>query len=263
MKIKILLKNKSFPYLSCNVYYLYFKGKHIIIDTGVQFLRKHIINALAEIDLTPEHIDIVINTHLHFDHCGNNEIFTNAVFYVPEKEIEYLSKLQFMDKKEALEYLRTIYPLVSENKIKNLSRMIMANFNCIEWLLENQYKVVLLKEGDYCNELFYVEPSYGHCPGHVCVVFEDNKKQLCFSGDLFDRNFFNNMRPDKSKEEFINFKLEETDNYVISNCEQLEKSRRRILGLYDCFFLGHGNSYFFNNEDNIYELETVNSDDKI
>ena len=29
----------------------------------------------------PEDITMVVNTHLHFDHCGNNALFPNAKFY--------------------------------------------------------------------------------------------------------------------------------------------------------------------------------------
>lgn len=39
-------------------------------------------NRLAEIDLKPRDIDIVVNTHLHFDHAGCNYLFTNSVILV-------------------------------------------------------------------------------------------------------------------------------------------------------------------------------------
>jgi glyoxylase-like metal-dependent hydrolase (beta-lactamase superfamily II) len=38
--------------------------------------------------LKPEDIDIVIHTHLHNDHCENDDKCVNAVFYVHEKEIQ-------------------------------------------------------------------------------------------------------------------------------------------------------------------------------
>lgn len=42
--------------------------------------------ALSSIGIKTEDIDIVINTHLHFDHCGQNYKFPNAKFIVQEKE---------------------------------------------------------------------------------------------------------------------------------------------------------------------------------
>lgn len=34
----------------------------------------------------PEEVDIVINTHLHYDHCGGNQYFKNADFFVQREE---------------------------------------------------------------------------------------------------------------------------------------------------------------------------------
>jgi N-acyl homoserine lactone hydrolase len=39
-------------------------------------------NRLAEIGLKPEDIDIVVNTHIHFDHAGSNYLFTDSVILV-------------------------------------------------------------------------------------------------------------------------------------------------------------------------------------
>jgi N-acyl homoserine lactone hydrolase len=37
---------------------------------------------LGEIELSPDDIDIVVNTHLHFDHAGGNSLFPQATFLV-------------------------------------------------------------------------------------------------------------------------------------------------------------------------------------
>lgn len=41
----------------------------------------------AATSLDPEEVDIVILTHLHWDHCQNNHLFKNAEFFVQIKEI--------------------------------------------------------------------------------------------------------------------------------------------------------------------------------
>ncbi|MCK5559694.1 MAG: MBL fold metallo-hydrolase, partial [Thermoplasmata archaeon] len=48
--------------------------------------RELIVDNLAHHGLTPSSIDILINTHLHGDHCGNNSIFTNAKLLAHEHE---------------------------------------------------------------------------------------------------------------------------------------------------------------------------------
>lgn len=45
--------------------------------------------ALASIDVDPADVRTVINTHLHWDHCSNNDLFPNARIVVQKSELEY------------------------------------------------------------------------------------------------------------------------------------------------------------------------------
>jgi glyoxylase-like metal-dependent hydrolase (beta-lactamase superfamily II) len=74
---------------------------NILIDTGMGELpeefrqyykpdRKHTLeNSLAKLGLATDDISIVINTHLHADHCGNNHLFNHAKFIVQDAELKY------------------------------------------------------------------------------------------------------------------------------------------------------------------------------
>ena len=55
------------------VFYLEGGPQKILVDTGVG--SEGVIRALAGIGLKPEDIDIVILTHLHFDHADNVAYF--------------------------------------------------------------------------------------------------------------------------------------------------------------------------------------------
>ena len=44
---------------------------------------------LARFHTRPEEIHAVINTHLHWDHCYRNSLFTRAAFYVQKRELDY------------------------------------------------------------------------------------------------------------------------------------------------------------------------------
>ncbi len=46
-------------------------------------------NQMAKFGVAPEEIEAVVITHLHWDHTFNNELFTNAKFYVQARELEY------------------------------------------------------------------------------------------------------------------------------------------------------------------------------
>ncbi len=77
---------------------LHEKAGPILVDTGVGGPEKvltdwRVVNvaakdALAEHDLSPADVKIVINTHLHFDHCGQNAVFKHAPFYLQRRELE-------------------------------------------------------------------------------------------------------------------------------------------------------------------------------
>lgn len=88
------------------VYSLYIDhpdGK-ILIDTGfekgwverklpfekpTQTEDQQILNQLAKVGVKPEEIDIVVNSHLHFDHCSNNKLFPQATFYFSKSELRH------------------------------------------------------------------------------------------------------------------------------------------------------------------------------
>lgn len=59
---------------------------YVVVDTGLPLDQELITNALHELGLKPSEIDVVVNTHLHPDHCGCNEIF-NAKIYAHMLEI--------------------------------------------------------------------------------------------------------------------------------------------------------------------------------
>lgn len=74
--------------LGLNVTLVETAGPRILVDTGIgdKWNAKEreryridrsqtLLSSLAELGLRPEDIDIVVNTHLHFDHCGGNTRF--------------------------------------------------------------------------------------------------------------------------------------------------------------------------------------------
>jgi N-acyl homoserine lactone hydrolase len=75
-----------------------YPGGAALVDTGVggpqglqddwRAVNVAAADALAGLDLSPADISLVINTHLHFDHCGQNAVFKHAAFHVQRAELE-------------------------------------------------------------------------------------------------------------------------------------------------------------------------------
>jgi glyoxylase-like metal-dependent hydrolase (beta-lactamase superfamily II) len=59
----------------------------MVVDTGLAMDQETILLALKELGLKPSDIGIVVNTHLHPDHCGGNELFSKAKIYAHPLEI--------------------------------------------------------------------------------------------------------------------------------------------------------------------------------
>jgi glyoxylase-like metal-dependent hydrolase (beta-lactamase superfamily II) len=59
---------------------LIISDKKVIVDTGIRIDRQTIIEGIRKEGLEPEDIDLVVNTHPHGDHRGNNDLFENATF---------------------------------------------------------------------------------------------------------------------------------------------------------------------------------------
>jgi N-acyl homoserine lactone hydrolase len=110
--------------------------------------------ALQNVGVSPEEIDIVILTHLHWDHASNNRIFSRARFIAQKKEYDYL--------------------LVPEPEVKVGYYMGLA--------LETEYELV---DGD--SDVvpgISVVLAPGHSPGMQCVVIETRAGKYILGGDL-------------------------------------------------------------------------------
>jgi glyoxylase-like metal-dependent hydrolase (beta-lactamase superfamily II) len=83
-----------------------------------------LIENLAAAGVSPDEVDIVINTHLHFDHCGWNTTrqggracatFPNATYYVQEGEWNHAHENQ----RDGVSYIPDNYdPLVASGQMK-------------------------------------------------------------------------------------------------------------------------------------------------
>ena len=79
--------------------YLVIMGSSVLLlDTGVgqgnEYIertfrprRTPIAEELARFGLETTDVNLLVNSHLHFDHCGNNQLFPNAEIFVQSNEL--------------------------------------------------------------------------------------------------------------------------------------------------------------------------------
>src|SRR3954447_20587306 len=67
----------------------------VLVDTGMTRLHPavadmdpHLFPLSEQPDVDLASIDVVISTHLHFDHCGGNHLFGGRPIYVQRRELD-------------------------------------------------------------------------------------------------------------------------------------------------------------------------------
>jgi N-acyl homoserine lactone hydrolase len=66
----------------------------VLVDTGMRALPAAVadldprLRPVSKQDFDPAGVDIVFNTHLHFDHCGGNLLCAGKPIYVRRRELK-------------------------------------------------------------------------------------------------------------------------------------------------------------------------------
>ncbi len=152
--------------------------KNVLIETGIgnklseKMVRIYtqpakLLENLYSAGIAPEDIDIVINTHLHFDHCGWNTVrqdgkiaptFPRAKYYAPEGERQYA---RHPSERDAISFISENYdPLVESGQM------------------------TLLKGGEEIVPGISVKTFPGHTAHMQAVIVGSGGKTACYISDL-------------------------------------------------------------------------------
>jgi glyoxylase-like metal-dependent hydrolase (beta-lactamase superfamily II) len=125
--------------VSCNSVLVRTGTKNVLIETGIgsklseKFKNiyqneEKLLQNLSATGVGPEEIDVVINSHLHFDHCGWNTVYRNGVavatfpkakYYAPEGEWKH-GTLQL--ERDRVSYISDNYdPLIRSGQMQLLA----------------------------------------------------------------------------------------------------------------------------------------------
>jgi glyoxylase-like metal-dependent hydrolase (beta-lactamase superfamily II) len=140
--------------------------RNILLDTGVgdvpEKLRAYypvqrdsnLKESLAAEGLRPEDISMVINTHLHFDHAGNNRMFPRAAIYAQKAELDFA---------------------------RNPPRFLRGGYIRDHFETPNLHTI----EGPQkLADGVRVLPTPGHTAGHQSVVIDMQGKRYVYTGDV-------------------------------------------------------------------------------
>ncbi len=79
----------------CNISLIRSGSRKILFDTGSNDDRAELLAELDRMGISPDEIDTVFLSHLHYDHCCNIEVFERAKIFVSARELDYVLSGEF------------------------------------------------------------------------------------------------------------------------------------------------------------------------
>lgn len=171
------LDPEKFIDLPVIAWYLTDGQKKILVDTGgpvpdgvhympyTQTEEQRLDRQLQKVGVTPEEIESVILTHLHWDHSSNNHLFPQAKFYVQKAELQY-----------------AVAP-------------IPPQINSYDLPLIFQTKYEILDGDTQFTDGIELILTPGHSPGSQTVLVDTEKGVYALTGDLLNLIECWNMSP--------------------------------------------------------------------
>ena len=127
---------------------------------------------LGTLGLTREDIDVVLCTHLHFDHVGWNTYWDGSQWAPTFPNARYLfGKTEYA----AWEEMRSH----DDHGLHDVRHFI----DCIDPIMKLGLADLIDTDHRLSDEL-WVEPSHGHTPGHIHLCIESNGERGVITGDL-------------------------------------------------------------------------------
>lgn len=130
----------------------------LLVDTGLTRLHPAVADMEPRLvapgrlaDLDPADVDLVVNTHLHFDHCGGNHLFAGRPVHVQRRELDDALGPEEYTIREWVEAPGVEYvPVDGEVEVLPGVRLV---------------------------------PAPGHTPGSQVVVVETGRRPVVIAGD--------------------------------------------------------------------------------
>jgi len=157
-------------------------GNKILVDTGHFGNRDNLITNLKKLNISTSDIDIVILTHLNWDHCLNVDLFDSAEIILGEEEF----------KKGTLSGIKDGISDKFKEVLRKMDLMLINE----DYELSNNIQIIT---------------TPGHTPGHISVLALDGVKKIIITGDALP-----NLRAyERGIPDFIFYDLDQAKKSII------------------------------------------------
>ena len=222
----LFMKGKAGKQVEIPMMCFYIEGleKKVLIDTGIcdaERANKYhhptmkrdslpVYEALSNLGVSPDQIELIVFTHLHWDHCSNMGKFKNATYVAHELELQFA-------KDPLPPYYRSY-----ESSVWGLTAPFVGK------------EIKTISSDQEIIPGLYAFHTPGHSPGHIAVSVEAEFHTYILPGDaVFLRR---NLEPNENEQ--WRFWLPQRYVNVIDLWESMEKIASKMESI-DCVLPSH------------------------
>ena len=195
------------------------KGFNVLFDTAGQNERSKLVEKLAAEGLNPDMVDIVVISHLHYDHVINFDLFSKARLVVSRSELEFAASAQGKS-----------HPCTPMG---------------IDCFVGSHPKLYHAEDSEELEPGLTIYHTPGHTPGGISLLVQGEQRHILI-GDAI-----------KNAGQFLKGEPDDTDEKWVSQfANQWIATRRRIEELADVFVPGHDRPFSVKDGKVIYQAHT-------
>lgn len=237
MRLTVLLPGLGFPRLRSSVALLRSRGRVIVVDSGACADRPELQRALAGEGVAAGEVEVVVSTHLHYDHCGNHLLFENARFVVSRPEYDDTRAFLERYREDPTPHKDTVAAVLRERNesikefyVRSIVREVERNRSFYDALLAADPRFQVIDGPGWLTDEVEVLLTPGHTRGHLSVVAHgaaEGGRPVLLAGDaLFTRD---------SLEEGGDAKL-----HLVADAAEYRRTRAALLERFRYVVPGHG-----------------------
>ena len=127
-----------------------------------------------------EKVDVVLCTHLHFDHVGWNTM------KVGDAWVPTFPNARYLFNRAEFEYWRDTQDEATEDMFLNVQKNVFID--SVKPVIDAGL-VDLVDENHRVSDEVWLEPTPGHSPGHVCIRLRSQGQDAFITGDMVHHPF--------------------------------------------------------------------------
>lgn len=217
MSIYILIEGRGIPNFSTTVSLIHLNDHNINIlyDTGFPYDSKKLMEALQQIQISPDEINYIIFSHWHIDHCGSIHLFKNAklivsleFFYTVSYIMNAVSQVETSE--EPIELLAEILRKhLLEEQMMELTPHFLSQTRSMANLIyrhSSLYKEIMRKNhfGDVIylsgkKEVFFNQLTLLQCASHtkgdIYIHICQSERNIFLVGDIISSESYDIAKP--------------------------------------------------------------------